>query len=101
MFCHCFVVMESTNLTLREFWKDHYNIMIFLIIINMAWQDITKRTLTSAWKKLWPAVVSETDFKRLKPEVAVVEEIIPLGKSMEQDWMKVISNSSLRSTTRN
>ncbi|XP_070268928.1 tigger transposable element-derived protein 1 isoform X2 [Myotis yumanensis] len=85
LFRHCFEVMESTNLTLREFWKDHYNIMICLRIIDMAWQGVTKRTLTSAWKKLWPEVVSETDFERLEPEAAVVEEIVSLGKSMGLD----------------
>lgn len=48
LFHHCFEVTESTNLTLREFWKDHCNIMICLRIIDMAWQGVTKGTLTSA-----------------------------------------------------
>ncbi|XP_014778247.1 tigger transposable element-derived protein 1-like [Octopus bimaculoides] len=85
LFRHCFEVTESTDLTLREFWKDHYNIVICLRIIDMAWQGVTKRSLTSVWKKLWPEVVSETDFERLEPEVAVVEDIISLGKSMGLD----------------
>uniref|UniRef100_A0A8C8VHY4 HTH CENPB-type domain-containing protein n=1 Tax=Pelusios castaneus TaxID=367368 RepID=A0A8C8VHY4_9SAUR len=85
LFRRCFEVTESTNLTLREFWKDHYNIVICLRIIDMAWQGVTKRTLTSAWKKLWPEVVSETDFERLEPEAAVVEEIVSLGKSVGLD----------------
>ncbi|XP_059549399.1 tigger transposable element-derived protein 1 isoform X1 [Myotis daubentonii] len=85
LFRHCFEVTESTNLTLREFWKDHYNIVTCLRIIDMAWQGVTKRTLTCAWRKLWPEVVSETDFERLEPEAAVVEEIVSLGKSMGLD----------------
>ncbi|XP_051783372.1 tigger transposable element-derived protein 1-like isoform X1 [Erpetoichthys calabaricus] len=85
LFHRCFEVTDSTNLTLREFWKDHYNIVICLRIIDLAWQGVTKRTLTSAWKKLWPEVVSETDFERLEPEAAVVEEIVSLGKSMGLD----------------
>ncbi|XP_063845415.1 tigger transposable element-derived protein 1-like [Scylla paramamosain] len=94
LFRCCFEMTENINLTLREFWKDHYNIVICLRINNMAWQDVTKRTLTSAWKKLWPEVVSKRDFDRFNPEVAVVE-IVSLGKSMgleldEGDMNKLI-----------
>ncbi|XP_028678623.1 tigger transposable element-derived protein 1-like [Erpetoichthys calabaricus] len=85
LFRRCFEVMESTNLTLREFWKDHYNIVICLRITDLAWQGVTKRTLTSAWKKLWPEVVSETEFERLESEAAVVEEIVSLSKTMGMD----------------
>ncbi|XP_051784390.1 tigger transposable element-derived protein 1-like [Erpetoichthys calabaricus] len=85
LFHRCFEVMDSTNLTLREFQKDHYNIVICLRIIDLAWQGVTKRTLTSAWKKLWPEVVSETEFERLESKAAVVEEIVSLGKTMGMD----------------
>eukprot|EP00106_Octopus_bimaculoides_P007087 XP_014774529.1 PREDICTED: mediator of DNA damage checkpoint protein 1-like [Octopus bimaculoides] len=81
----CFEVTDSTNLILREFLKDHYNIVICLRIIDMAWQGVTKKTLTSVWKKLWPEFVSEMDFVRLEPKAAVVEEIVSLGKSMGLD----------------
>uniref|UniRef100_UPI00358F0D9F tigger transposable element-derived protein 1-like isoform X2 n=1 Tax=Myxine glutinosa TaxID=7769 RepID=UPI00358F0D9F len=82
LFRRCFEDTESTNLTLREFWKDHYNIVTCLRIIDMAWQGVTRRTLNSAWKKLWPEVVSKRDFEGFEPEVLVVEEIVSLGKSM-------------------
>eukprot|EP00106_Octopus_bimaculoides_P021594 XP_014789036.1 PREDICTED: tigger transposable element-derived protein 1-like [Octopus bimaculoides] len=78
LFCCCFEVKEITNLTLREFWKDHYNIVLCLRVIDMAWQGVTKRTLTSAWKKLRPEVVPETDFERHK-------EIVSFGKSLGLD----------------
>lgn len=52
LFHCCFEVMESTNLTLQDFWKGHYNIRICLRVIDMTWQGVTKRTLTSVWKKL-------------------------------------------------
>uniref|UniRef100_A0A5F8G8Y5 HTH CENPB-type domain-containing protein n=1 Tax=Monodelphis domestica TaxID=13616 RepID=A0A5F8G8Y5_MONDO len=82
LFRQCFEITESTNLTLQEFWKEHYNIVTCLKIIDMAWQGTTRRTLNSAWRKLWPEVVSESDFEGFKPEVPVVEEIVSLGKSM-------------------
>ncbi|XP_064100872.1 tigger transposable element-derived protein 1-like [Macrobrachium nipponense] len=81
LFRRCFEVTESTKLTLREFWKEHYNIVVCLRIIDSAWQEVTRRTLNSAWKKLWPDAVSERDFEGFEPQ-ATVEEIVSLGKSM-------------------
>ncbi|XP_064117728.1 tigger transposable element-derived protein 1-like [Macrobrachium nipponense] len=81
LFRRCFEVTENTKLTLREFWKEHYNIVVCLRIIDSAWQEVTRRTLNSAWKKLWPDAVSERDFEGFEPQ-ATVEEIVSLGKSM-------------------
>ena len=53
LFTRCFKVIEETSLSLSEFWKTHFNILINRLI-NKAWQDVTTRTLNSAWKKLWP-----------------------------------------------
>ncbi|XP_064098391.1 jerky protein homolog-like isoform X1 [Macrobrachium nipponense] len=83
LFKRCFEVTESTNLTLREFWNDRYDIVTCLRAIDMAWQGVTRRTLNSAWKKLWPETVSERDtVEGFEPEASVVEEIVSLGKSM-------------------
>ncbi|XP_063843939.1 tigger transposable element-derived protein 1-like [Scylla paramamosain] len=80
LFHHCFEVTKNTNLTLREFWKEHYNFIICLHIIDLAWQRITRRTFCSAWKKLWPDVVAERDFigfePNIEPESEVLEEIV-------------------------
>ncbi|KAK4324160.1 hypothetical protein Pmani_005163 [Petrolisthes manimaculis] len=87
LFRRCFEVTENTNLTLREFWKDHYNIVICLRLIDTAWQGVTKRALVAAWKNLWPVVVSnvdeDLDFEGFEPRpMPVEEEIVSLGKSM-------------------
>ena len=79
LFRRCFEVTQNTNLTLREFWKEHYNIAICLNLIDISWQQVTKRTLNSAWRKLWPDVVLERDFEGFEP---VQEEIVSLGRSM-------------------
>ncbi|KAK4324021.1 hypothetical protein Pmani_005333 [Petrolisthes manimaculis] len=87
LFRRCFEVTENTNLTLREFWKDHYNIVICLRLIDTVWQGVTKRALVAAWKNLWPVVVSDVDedldFEGFEPRpIPVEEEIVSLGKSM-------------------
>ncbi|GFT39117.1 tigger transposable element-derived protein 1 [Nephila pilipes] len=79
LFKRCFEVTENTSLTLREFWKNHYNIVICLKLIDIAWQGVTKRTLNSAWRKLWPDVLKREGFEGFEP---IEEEIISLGRSM-------------------
>lgn len=84
LFEQCFKVTEGTNLTLREFWKDHFHIVTCLKMIESAWEAVTKRTLTSAWKKLWPECVVECNIEefetvRVDP---VVNEIVSLATIM-------------------
>ncbi|GFT23652.1 tigger transposable element-derived protein 1 [Nephila pilipes] len=38
LFKRCFEVTENANLTLREFWKNHHNIVICLKLTDIAWQ---------------------------------------------------------------
>ncbi|KFM77792.1 Tigger transposable element-derived protein 1, partial [Stegodyphus mimosarum] len=104
IFRRYFEVTENTNLTLREFWKDHFNIMLCLRIIDQAWPGVTTSTLTSAWKKLWPEAVAERAFEGLAPEVSVVEEIVSLRKSMglkvdERDVNKLVEEQVQKLTT--
>ena len=84
LFKRCFEVTEGTNLTLREFWKDHFHIVACLKMINKAWEGVTKRTLISAWKKLWLDSVVECDFEGFEsvPVEPVVDETVSLAKTM-------------------
>ncbi|XP_035210407.1 tigger transposable element-derived protein 1-like [Stegodyphus dumicola] len=104
IFQRCFEVTENTNLTLREFWMDHFNIVICLRIIDQVCLGVTTRTLTSAWKKLWPEAVAERAFEGFEPEMSVVEEIVSLGKSMglevdERDVKELVEEQSQKLTT--
>ncbi|GIY60997.1 tigger transposable element-derived protein 1 [Caerostris darwini] len=104
LFRRCFEGTESTNLTLREFWKDHFNIAICLQIIDQAWLGVTTKTLTSAWKKLWPEAVAERIYEELEPGVSVEEEVVSLGKSMgleveERDVNELIEEYTQELTT--
>ncbi|XP_067947244.1 tigger transposable element-derived protein 1-like [Watersipora subatra] len=89
LFKKCFDVTDNTNLTLREFWKDHFNIVHCLKIIDDAWQGVTQQTLNSAWKKLWPASVAERHCEETgaahldETEQVLTDEIVSLRKSME------------------
>jgi hypothetical protein len=55
LFERCFEVTEGINITLREFWKNHFHTENCLKIIDKAWDGVAKRTLNSAWRKLWSA----------------------------------------------
>ena len=62
LFCKCFHVTNDTHLTLREFWKDHLNILTCINLIDNAWSQVSNRTMNSAWRKLWPGCGQERDF---------------------------------------
>ena len=90
LFQKCFDITENTQLTLREFWKDHFNILSCLNLIDQAWQGITVRTLNSAWRKLWPDCIQDRDFEgfqaeNVESEVHVIDEIVSLGKNLGLD----------------
>lgn len=91
LFQHCFEVTEKTNLTLKEFWKDHFHIVGCLKIIETAWNGVTKRTLESSWKKLWPEHFAESTFEELDAVSTdpITNEIISLA---EQIGLEVDSN---------
>ncbi|XP_066978517.1 tigger transposable element-derived protein 1-like isoform X3 [Macrobrachium rosenbergii] len=84
LFSRCFQVTNNTNLTLRDFWKEHFNILHCINLIDKAWNEVSYRTLQLAWKKLWPNCVAERGFGgfEAETEVQVVDEIVSMGKSM-------------------
>nr|XP_045614236.1 tigger transposable element-derived protein 1-like [Procambarus clarkii] len=90
----CVDVIDNTELTLKEFWKNHFNILGALRLIDKAWEGVTRRTLNSAWRNLWPEGVPERDFKVFgparasasapveDPEVHLVDDIVALGQTL-------------------
>lgn len=106
LFQRCFEVTEGTNLTLREFWKNHFHIVDCLKIIDKAWDGVTKRTLNSAWRKLWSNCVLGHDFEGFSHEQKspVVDEIVSLGKTMglevdEDDIQELVEEHGQELTT--
>lgn len=83
LFQRCFEVTSDTQLTLRDFWRNHFNILHCLCLIDNAWQQLTCRTLNSAWTNLWPDCVVERDFEGFETQTnEVVNDIVSLGKIM-------------------
>jgi hypothetical protein len=85
LFQRCFEVTSDTELTLRDFWKNHFNILHCLRIIDKAWDEVSLRTLKSSWRNLWPDCVALKDLEDTATEDVVVNEIVSLGKSMGLD----------------
>ncbi|XP_044137796.1 tigger transposable element-derived protein 1-like [Bufo gargarizans] len=85
LFTRCFNVTEETSLTLKEFWKKHFNVVHCINLIDKAWEEVTPRTLNSAWRKLWPECVAEREHDFDGSDAEVVEEIVSMGKSMGLD----------------
>ena len=61
--CLCFQMVSDMDLTLTEFWKEHYSILSCVGLIEKSWANVSLRTLRSAWKKVWPKIIKERDFE--------------------------------------
>nr|XP_053637938.1 tigger transposable element-derived protein 1-like [Cherax quadricarinatus] len=89
MFQRCFNVTSDTHLTLRDFWKEHFSILHCISLIGKAWEEVTTRTLNSAWRKLWPDCVHKRDFEGFVADpdepMSVVNSVVALGSSMRLD----------------
>ncbi|KAM4030834.1 tigger transposable element-derived protein 1-like [Anomaloglossus baeobatrachus] len=104
LFQRCFNVTEATNLTLREFWKNHFNIVNCLKIIDKAWNGVTKRNLTSAWGKLWSDRVLGHDVEMFDEIETIVDDIVSLGNTLglevnEGDIEELVAEHSQELTT--
>ncbi|XP_071977828.1 methionine aminopeptidase 1D, mitochondrial isoform X1 [Engystomops pustulosus] len=82
LFQQCFEVTEGTNLSLRDFWKNQFNIVNCLKLIDKAWNGVTNRTITSAWAKLWSDSFVGHDIEGCAEFEPIVDEIVFLGKAM-------------------
>ncbi|XP_043575633.1 tigger transposable element-derived protein 1-like [Chiloscyllium plagiosum] len=84
LFARCFQVTNDTDLTLDQYWKDHFNILHCISLIDKAWNEVSFCTLQSAWRNLWPDCEPERDSAGLKEEtsVNVVNEIVTLGQNL-------------------
>ncbi|XP_057693507.1 tigger transposable element-derived protein 1-like [Corythoichthys intestinalis] len=83
LFTRCFPVTNDTDLSLRDYWKDHFNVYHCIQLIEKAWHDVTFRTLKAAWKKLWPACILERDVEGFDPQdYVVVNDIVSMGQNM-------------------
>jgi len=83
IFQRCFEVTSDTELTLRDFWKHHFNILHCLTLADKASQQVTYRTMNSACRKLWPECVAGRDFEDFDNEnSAVIDDIVSVGKNM-------------------
>lgn len=60
---------SDTELSLRESWKKHFNILNCISLIGKAWEGLTSRMINSAWKKLWSGCVHERDFEGFEPSL--------------------------------
>ncbi|GCC25022.1 hypothetical protein chiPu_0003426 [Chiloscyllium punctatum] len=92
-------VTNDTDLTLGQYWKDHFNILHCISLIDKSWNEVSFRTLQLAWRKLWLDCVSERDFQGFEEEtsVNVVNEIVTLGQNMglevdEDDVMELMED---------
>ncbi|KAF2361995.1 DDE superfamily endonuclease domain [Trinorchestia longiramus] len=84
LFSRCIQITSDTDLTIRQFWKDHFNIFCCIDFIDRAWNDVPHCTLQLAWTNLWPDYEDNGDFEGFQEDtsVTVVKEILAMGKNL-------------------
>ena len=98
LFQRCFDVTSNTQLTLRDFWKNHFNIYHCITLIDKAWNQVSYRTMNSAWRKLWPDCVTERQFEGFdsvagtstaadveeesREDSQLIDEIVSMGQNL-------------------
>jgi hypothetical protein len=80
-------MVSDTDLTLTEFWKEHYNILSCVGLIQKSWANVSLKTLRSVWKKVWPKIIKERDSEGFveEPEPAydpVVDDTVTIAESI-------------------
>jgi len=48
LFRKCFEATSSSDVTLQNFWKSHFNITDAVFLIVVAWKEVSARCLNSA-----------------------------------------------------
>lgn len=98
LFLRCFEVTNDTALTLRDFWKHHFNIYHCITIVDKAWKHVSYRALNSSWRNIWPECVTECKFEGFgdvartstaapvvdeqQEDNQIIEEIVNIGQSL-------------------
>lgn len=89
-FSQAFTATNSEeNMTLRKFWTG-YNIYMAVKNIGSAWEEVTQKTMTGAWRKVLEKYEPTPESENLQqPEEDVIrsttEEIAELGKEIGLD----------------
>ena len=86
LFRKCFEATSSSDVTLKDIWKSHFNIADAVFLIVVAWKEVSVRRFNLAWRPLWPDAVVPRDFEGFQQleEEPVVQEIVS-GKFLEMN----------------
>jgi hypothetical protein len=82
LFQRCFEMTSETQLNLRYFWKDTFQYTPLTEDYRQSRGLSFLQDVQSSWTNFWPASISARDLEEPEQNVAVVEEIVPLGMSM-------------------
>jgi hypothetical protein len=77
LFRRCFEACQfSSTMTLKRFWKEKFDILEAIWLIQKALSEVTQRQLNSAWRKLCPSCVQGD-----VPEI--MDEIVTTARNLE------------------
>ena len=77
LFRKYFEATSSSDATLKNIWKSHFNMVDAVFLIVGAWKEVSIRCLKSAWRSMWSDAVAPRDFRGFQQleEEPVMQEI--------------------------
>jgi hypothetical protein len=75
---------------LKTFWKEKFDILEAIRLIQKAWSEVTQRQLNSAWRKLCPSCVQGDgdDIPEIMDEIVTTERVLEL--EVNEDDIEVL-----------
>ncbi|GFX59082.1 tigger transposable element-derived protein 1 [Trichonephila clavipes] len=83
LFRRCFEACQfSSTMTLKKFWKEKFDNLKAIRIIQREWSKVKQRQLISAWRKLFSSFV-QGDGGDQGDTSEVMEEILTTARNLE------------------
>ncbi|XP_067132611.1 tigger transposable element-derived protein 1-like [Centruroides vittatus] len=67
------------DMTVQKFWKEKFDVLVAIRLIQKVWGEVVQKTLNSAWKRLVPEWTQEEPAE----DTDVVQEIISMARELE------------------
>lgn len=78
LFQTCFDAVINKKMDLRDFWKNHFDILACLKILDKTIDEVSLKMTDFSWGTLWPVSLNDCE----QPKLSLEEEIIQLGAAM-------------------
>lgn len=83
LFWNCFEKCQfsPSEMTVKRFWKEEFDVVEAIRLTQKGWDQVTQRTLNSAWWDLIPAFVRG----EATNDAEIIQEIVSVARELEME----------------